>query len=194
MEDRSRAPLLVARFGSEEHRSLGAEASGDGGLGIVVDDGRSVAYGEMVAVAGDLFESMGQVRELLGSDAGKRQVRYARFWKLGIGSESGIDESTKKMVKDRYYELAARNLSHFSAGGTASEHYSQGHEEALWLAFQGAALCNLAYDSDAMATEAFSNHYLSDMFSGGHVRTPRGEMKEWYTETYPDSVERFVSY
>ena len=186
--------LQVSRFGSREHEQLGSAASSNATLDITLDDGSKLTYGEMVALAGDYFESMDQVRKLLESDAGKQQIRYARFWALHTGSDAGIDKNTKKAVEDRYYELAARNVSHFSQGGTASASYTAAHNQALWLAFQGSALCNLTMDRDAMATEAFSNHYLSDMFAAGHVRTPRQEMKEWYTEKYPDSVDQFVSY
>jgi hypothetical protein len=68
------------------------------------------------------------------------------------------------------------------------------HLEALSLAFRAGALKDDAAWADARMTEAFSNHYLTDMFAGGHVRTPRQEMKAWYQAMYPDSIDKFVSY
>jgi hypothetical protein len=68
------------------------------------------------------------------------------------------------------------------------------HLEALSLAFRAGALKDDAAWADARMTEAFSNHYLTDMFAGGLVRTPRQEMKAWYQAMYPDSIDKFVSY
>ena len=33
----------------------------------------------------------------------------------------------------------------------------------------------------ALSKEAFADHFLTDLFSSGHVRTPRSEMQQWYT-------------
>jgi hypothetical protein len=47
---------------------------------------------------------------------------------------------------------------------------------------------------EAVTEEAFSQHYLSDMFAGGHVRTPRTEIKRTFGDLFPDGIERFIGY
>lgn len=66
--------------------------------------------------------------------------------------------------KGMYLQLAAVNWDHFGAGALAC--YNAGHARAL----QSAALgnYNLAY-----MQEAFALHFLTDLFSAGHLRTPR---------------------
>jgi len=187
----------IQRFGSDEHRDIGNAASGGATLDLDIGDAaHPFAYGELVALAGDYFESIAQIREFAqpGNPEGQAQIRWARFDKLHAGDPGAISQAVKDAVKDRYYRLAANNMSHFSAGGTARNEYEHVHQEALGLAFTSGATGNAANWSDAMATEAFSNHYLTDMFAGGHVRTPRNEMKEWYQARYPDSIDRIVSY
>jgi hypothetical protein len=116
----------LQRFGAREHMELGNDAarplhsrapSAPLLEGVTLDDGSPVTYGEMVALAGDHFGSIDEVRELLKTDEGKKKIRYARAWQLKVGSDAGIDDATKKWVEDRYFELAANNVSHFSAGG-----------------------------------------------------------------------------
>ncbi|MCR9166576.1 MAG: hypothetical protein NXI35_38280 [bacterium] len=78
----------------------------------------------------------------------------------------------------RYLRLAVYNWDHF--GKHAVTAYSIGHQVALQQAVtahnttdptaQRAALM-LAY-----AYNAFADHFMSDLFSGGHIRTPRKEL------------------
>jgi len=192
-EPSSRVRRGILRFASHEHRDIGQEATG-GGVTVEIDlgDGERLTYGEMVALAGDYFESLAQMQQLAGSPSGQEELRAARWDALHVGSAQS-PEATKRM-KDRYYTLAARNLTHFSAGGTARTEYERYHREALAQAFYAGASEDPSYATKALTTEAFGNHYLTDMFSAGHVRTPRQEIKEWYDAMFPDSVDRFVSY
>jgi hypothetical protein len=81
-------------------------------------------------------------------------------------------------------------VSHFSAGGAAGSTYQDGHKVALRRAF----LAGLHGSADemraAMTAEAAAQHYLTDMFSGGHVRTPRKQIQQWYQANYADSPTR----
>lgn len=63
-----------------------------------------------------------------------------------------------------YLKLAAVNWDHFGASAVAA--YQAGHACALQAAIAG------DYDR-AYAMEAFACHYLTDLFSSGHLRTPR---------------------
>lgn len=184
----------VQRFGSEEHRQLGAEGSGNTTLDIDLGDGTRLTYGEMVALAGDYFGSISEMQTLAATPAGQEELRWARWQAMRAGGEPDVSQAAKDRVMDRYYRLAANNISHFSAGGTARTEYQNYHAQALHQAFMAGANENLATWGSAVATEAFGNHFLTDMFSAGHVRTPRAAIKEWYQTHYPNSVDQFVNY
>lgn len=78
-------------------------------------------------------------------------------------------------VQGRYLKLSAVNWDHF--GRHAVTCYKAGHELALAKALEAKQsqhpekLLTLAY-----AINAFADHYLSDLFSAGHLRTPRWEL------------------
>lgn len=71
----------------------------------------------------------------------------------------------------RYVLLAAQDFDHFGADALIS--YHQGHE----LAIEQAILAHKTGDRRqlevAYAMNALANHFLSDRFAAGHIRTPR---------------------
>jgi hypothetical protein len=83
------------------------------------------------------------------------------------------------ITKGRYLSLAAVNWDHFSQHAVSA--YQAGHAAALAQAVVAhgspqrdqRARLELAY-----AMNAFADHFLSDLFSAGHVRTPRKELYE----------------
>lgn len=186
----------VSRFGAREHQSLGDDATGTEKLSEFAEfeaEHGPITFGDMVMLAADLFASVDEVREHMKTQAGRARVAYARWWTSGKnGDEPAVDDSVKKSVENRYRELAAQNATHFSAGGTANDAYSKAHGAALTKAF----IRGMTGDSidEAVTEEAFSQHYLSDMFSAGHVRTPRTEIKREFETLFPDGIERFIAY
>lgn len=74
----------------------------------------------------------------------------------------------------RYLKLAANNADHF--GEWARQAYIAGHTAAL----QTAAAAHASQDElrleRAYAMNAFADHYLTDLFSSGHLRVPRKVM------------------
>jgi hypothetical protein len=46
----------------------------------------------------------------------------------------------------------------------------------------------------ALTAEAFGHHFLTDMFSAGHVRTERANIKQTYAKKFPDSGSKIVNY
>jgi hypothetical protein len=125
-----------------------------------------------------------------------------------------FDDSAKTAVMSRYYELASDNPEHFTnplkgdaklstrtkatrrdrttwdqalglpgtpIGGGGN--YRENHERAVELA---ARLGRAKQPIDpAMAVEAFGEHYLTDMFSAGHVRTERTSIAEYWDPKVP---------
>jgi hypothetical protein len=194
-----RSPVggVVRRFGSAEHLQLGEEGSGKASTDLDVGSPGApdfVSYGEMVALAADFFESLQQMRDLAKSQDGRDQIRWGRWKALGARPEPAVPASLKKIVMDRYFTLAAQNLPHFSTGGTARASYRASHALALTLAFRAGVTGDAKLFDDARTNEAFGNHFLTDMFSSGHVRTPRDEIRRWYGAMYPTSIEAFVRY
>jgi hypothetical protein len=199
------APTL-RRFVGEEHRFLGEAGSGGMMTEIVAGNGAAavvLSYGDVVAMAGDFFENIEQMLDLSKTPSGRDELLWARWKALtprAKATEPKVSDTVKKSVNDRYYTLAARNISHFSAGGTAASAYDQAHSGALSKGYESGYDNAVGwYEADrkwgeAVEREAFSNHYLTDMFSAGHVRTERAAIKAWYTSQFPTSVDQFVSY
>lgn len=74
----------------------------------------------------------------------------------------------------RYLKLAANNADHFGEWALAA--YTAGHTAAL----QQAVLAGKTADDKqlelAYAMNAFADHFLTDLFSAGHVRVPRKQV------------------
>jgi hypothetical protein len=103
-------------------------------------------------------------------------------WNVATGGKNGLD------LNGRYLGLAAKNFDHF--GQCAIAAYSAGHQVALDAA-AGIASQNLPLAQQvqalqhAYAQNAFADHFLSDVFSSGHMRTPRQAL---YGHTTPSAL------
>lgn len=83
-----------------------------------------------------------------------------------------------------YGGLAKMNWYHF--GGDAQLAYTAGHLVAINVAFKGGSQSNLEL---AYAMNAFADHFLQDLFSAGHIRTPRRALHASSTlDPFPDTV------
>lgn len=89
----------------------------------------------------------------------------------------------------RYLKLAATNWDHF--GYHAVLAYQAGHAAALKQAAAASGSPEPRLElMRAYAKNAFADHYLSDLFSSGHLRTPR---KELYESVTPSAVGSLLS-
>ncbi len=100
----------------------------------------------------------------------------------------------ERAVRDRYLALAAVNDDHFVAPGpsdavtgsgfpSAPAAYRHLHEAALDAAW---AIGRRRGDlSQAMAREAAAQHYLTDSFASGHLRTPVAAIRRYWKARYP---------
>lgn len=100
----------------------------------------------------------------------------------------------ERAVRDRYLALAAVNDDHFVAPGPAGARTGSGfpsapaayrrlHEAAVDAAW---ALGRSGGDlSQAMAREAAAQHYLTDSFASGHLRTPVAAIRRYWKARYP---------
>jgi hypothetical protein len=110
-------------------------------------------------------------------------------------SPFAASSDVERRVRDRYLERAATNDDHFVApGGVTHESrpepfgsaplaYRHFHELALQEA------CRLGRTggdlSEAMAREAAAQHFLSDAFTSGHLRTPVAQIRRFWHARYP---------
>ncbi|MBK5525728.1 phospholipase [Pseudomonas sp. TH08] len=74
----------------------------------------------------------------------------------------------------RYLKLAANNADHF--GEWAKLAYIAGHTAALQTAIAARANHDEQQLERAYAMNAFADHFLTDLFSSGHLRVPRKEL------------------
>ncbi len=114
-------------------------------------------------------------------------------------TSAAAETDVERRVRDRFLALGASNDDHFVGPGArgpataldrppprfgcATEAYRRLHERAVdeaWqLGRQGGDL------SRAMAREAAAQHYLTDAFAAGHLRTPVAAMREFWQVRYP---------
>jgi hypothetical protein len=194
IEGRVAGPVAQA-FGADEHKRFGDDVSGGRTIDeIVLDDGSKLTFGDLAALAADHVESVDGLRALAKTRRGQQKLRWARWWKVyeGKGPEPAVDEAIKKEVKDDYYRLAADNVAHFSEGGTAKTEYETLHAQAMVKAITAGLTGASTLHTEAITDEAFGQHYLGDLFSGGHIRTPRAAMKGWYSVMFPGSIDDLI--
>lgn len=112
---------------------------------------------------------------------------------------SVAETDVERRIRDRFLALGASNDDHFvepgargvettgdraaSRFGSAPAAYRRLHEQALVHAYRlGRADGDVAV---AMAREAAAQHYLTDAFAAGHLRTPVAAIREFWQHRYP---------
>jgi len=200
----------LARFESNEHKKMGD--TGAAGAELELAPGFKVSFGDMTALAGDYFGSLKDLQELakIPGSAGAPynlpgtvdEVKYALYVEVQKSmKEDAFSPEVVNGAKKRYYNLAAKNQSHFSRPGLADGGASQQD-----LAAQGSANNAGSYRTNrelaileavragtgqcrpldqAMLQEGFASHYLTDAFSAGHTRTPRTALGDWWNPKVP---------
>jgi hypothetical protein len=116
---------------------------------------------------------------------------------------AGADRTAvERRVRDRYLTLAATNDDHFVTPGSsdvatgsgyrsAPSAYRHLHQRALREAWtSGRQEGDL---TRAMAREAAAQHYLTDAFAAGHLRTPVADIRRYWSARYPRFWERLQS-
>jgi hypothetical protein len=122
-----------------------------------------------------------------------------RFKAGGVWAGFDCQHDVETAVNGRFNILAGANTPHFAAprGRDASGQpnpvpagevsagmkYRSVHESAIRMAYQAGH--NQGTTAQAMGREAAAQHFLSDSFSAGHVRTPAGAIRQHWAGVYP---------
>ncbi|HYJ30700.1 MAG TPA: DUF4157 domain-containing protein [Allosphingosinicella sp.] len=137
-----------------------------------------LTYGEIVALVGDLYASF--------EDLTNAPLKEVMDLIPLIRGEKTTTAEFQAATAGRYGDLAVKNVSHFSGVPTQKnkdvwkkkrgvgissnmEVWGEQHRAAIAYARQG--LADLAW-----GTNAGADHFLSDAFSAGHIRTPRADL------------------
>jgi outer membrane protein OmpA-like peptidoglycan-associated protein len=178
----------LARFVGTEHAELGNTT----GTSIDLGNGVVLTWGEIVALAGDEYATVEELIADTKTDEGKARLRAALEHDGIPGAIAGTlpapTPAQRSAHEAKYIQLAMSNIAHFPDGGEALNAWASYHAAAVELAVQA----GLANDPSGMplayANEAFGEHFLTDCFSGGHIRTPRRQIVEFYTRTFAPRV------
>ncbi|WP_298512770.1 hypothetical protein [uncultured Kordia sp.] len=174
---------------NSKNSGLGWETDEHAKLGPKVDiymrpQGYSMTYGEIVALAGDWFETP---EDLI--NASKEKIDAI------LGGE-GVDDRpyNKELYNEAFGEMATialTNTSHFSPQNIETwKKFKAQAEDYAMKAFHSHTI-TLTKDvvndylkggdleiRNAFLYNAFADHFLSDSFSAGHIRTPAKVMRE----------------
>jgi outer membrane protein OmpA-like peptidoglycan-associated protein len=183
----------VQRFSGFEHESLGDAT------GTVIDlgDGITLSWGQVVAVAGDEVASVEDLQAMVRTPAGRQQLRaaleHAELRKPITSALPPAGKDEREKQTSTYIGLAMKNVAHFAGGGTALDTWRGHHARALQSALTAGLSGNAAEFENAQLIEAFGQHFLTDMFSGGHIRTPRAEVLAYHADLAPAMAAAFVA-
>jgi hypothetical protein len=116
----------------------------------------------------------------------------SRFPSGGPWARLSFSAAVRERVDTRYVRMAASNEEHFvapdGAGPASSPNAASGyrglHEHALRLAFAAGAAGQS--EDPALMQEAAGQHFLTDHFAAGHLRTPRVAIDSWWRAIYPN--------
>jgi hypothetical protein len=125
---------------------------------------RGLTYGEVVAMSGDMYADF----TALNRAPLREVVNLVPLLRSHTTTTSQFQAATG----GRYLDLAEKNISHFSnvpVGQRNRDIWRENHVAAIQAAKSGNA--NLAWGLNAAG-----DHFLTDAFSGGHIRTPRAAL------------------
>jgi hypothetical protein len=217
---------VVQRFAELEHKAIGDKAAGDvefriSPTGKLHMDDVNITYGDLIAM-GDYFSSPDEITSLTATPGKSKntigEVYYALYVSIRGQDEKPLmgkmfDQTAKDAVNDRFYRLAAANISHFpnprsgdiemdprtkakrrDETGPLGEAgtFRAGHERAVRRAVELAKAKRPI--GGALAIDAFYSHFLTDAFSAGHLRTPRVTVTRYWHRKVPDFYQRFLGW
>jgi hypothetical protein len=185
--------------------ALGGDVYGNPSRPISTDpDQRAAFKSNYASLAGGTDIELSAILGIMQKEI--NAVNYARdhgqsvsdvYAKLGDTLSYELNAATGgangPLPRGRYLMLSSVNWDHF--GDYAVAAYRAGHDEALAMAAGIKASSKTppqkqASLEHAYAYDAFACHFLTDLFSAGHLRTPR---KELYDQVTPSVIGSLLS-
>ena len=124
---------------------------------------RGLTYGEVVALSGDFYSDWNAL-----TNAPLREVIDLIPLIRTFADTTQLQNATA----GRYLALASQNVSHFSnvaVGRRNVDVWRRMHTQAINVALGGNV-------NEAWGLNGCADHFLTDAFSGGHIRTPRDRL------------------
>jgi hypothetical protein len=166
----------------------------DGGERLDLEDKGKISCGEMVMMCGDWYNGDYKKPICLGETQEGREGRFMDMFN-NVGSTTVFPfreyiETAKKgtkltqtLMNPSWLFYVSNNIDHFTKvaaipDSTACgnwEAYSAGHEAALKAARSATSVVETGTGKSlhrALLMNACAQHFLSDAFAGGHIRTP----------------------
>lgn len=159
----------IQKYDSDEHAMMGGPLDKQETVTI---KGVKIKYGHLIAM-GDFFTNPQEI--LKKADAKKLQTIVDLIDKKLKDPNSVGDDDWQLATGGAYLKLAEANDEHFApsnpsliapkkggSGGNHKQLFEKYHKEAIQLAKSG-------HKDEAMATNAFADHFLTDAFASGHL-------------------------
>jgi hypothetical protein len=172
--------FTVQRYEAGEHAKFGAvEGEQEKTVKVTSSDKQVVTmtYGEMMAM-GDLFENFDQMQTVAAKELTGLLALIRKERDQGIGSVT--EKEWNDATGGRYLKLAAKNAAHFAPppGAIGFDAGGESNRHQWWLYQQRAlGLSQRNKLDDALAINAFGDHFLTDAFSAGHLVNKREVME-----------------
>jgi len=161
------------------------------------DHNEAFRYGELVALSGDFYRTPSELywekRSSIpwlweSNDLSDIRAAFAEELEAIKDQQSKGTEYPDNNIAfwwnaKAYVELALDNTDHF--GWHNLKAYCKHHGDALEFARQAREVYDLDRDKSdelwrqALFTNAFADHFLTDAFAAGHIRVPRYEISRW---------------
>jgi outer membrane protein OmpA-like peptidoglycan-associated protein len=183
----------LQRFVGHEHESLGNVT----GVSVDLGNGIVLTWGQVVAIAGDEFATVEDLQAAARTEDGRRRIRAALEHDGVRGpipaTLPAATEADRQAQGAEFIKLAMDNVAHFAEGGDALATWRSHHSRALHEAMEAGLTGDPSRFQQAQLVEAFGQHFLTDMFSGGHVRVPRREIMAYYADRSTAMATAFVT-
>jgi hypothetical protein len=99
----------------------------------------------------------------------------------------------KEEHEKEFVRLAFENEDHFPDSGKAVAAWTRHHSAAVDRALAAGFMNSPHWMNGAYAYEAFGQHFLTDCYSGGHMRTPRTQIIDWYLNWANTAADELVA-
>jgi len=188
--------LSEAQYGTGEHVLSGLVSEPPVTPTYELDvNGVKFTYAEIIAM-GDFYDSYDKMDAANGAELAKLKGlidKSKRYYEGKIVSGKPVgsnpsDEEWQKATGDRYLKLAEDNFAHFAPSnsgyitsftGATSNHKSEWekyHTRAIGIMRKGV---DSSVTDDALAVNAFGDHFLTDAFAAGHLFN-KNDLSEYF--------------